>query len=165
MPWRAWLPERTARPWQAVALGVGFGLAATAVTVAIQGPVGRELPFVALLLPGPARRFAAWGGFLGGLTCLAVATFAATLLKLPPDAPLPWAIGAFWIAGGLVVVVAAALTDTVRELRQRQVKLADAQAQLQTLVGELAHRNRNALFVIMAIVSQRRWRRRERDRG
>ena len=42
----------------------------------------------------------------------------------------------------------------MRELRQRQVKLADTQAQLQTLVGELAHRNRNALFVIMAIVSQ-----------
>jgi len=152
MPWRAWLPERDARPWQALALGVGLGLAATAVTVAIRGPLGREAPFVAFF---PALiAAAAWGGFLGGVTCLAVATFATMLLKLPPGAPLPWAIGAFWVAGGLVVAVAAALTDTVRELRQRQVKLTDAQAQLQTLVGELAHRNRNALFVIMAIVSQ-----------
>ncbi|HTX50803.1 MAG TPA: HWE histidine kinase domain-containing protein [Caulobacteraceae bacterium] len=135
-----------------MALGVGVGAAATAVTVVMRGAVGLDLPFVAFF---PALiAAAAWGGFLGGLTCLAVATVAATALRLPPDPPIPWAIGVFWIAGGLIVAVAAALTDTVRELRQRQAKLADAQAQLQTLVGELAHRNRNALFVIMAIVSQ-----------
>ena len=63
-------------------------------------------------------------------------------------------MGAFWIAGGLVVAVAAALSDNARQLRQRQTNLADTQARLQTVVGELAHRNRNSLYVIMAIVSQ-----------
>jgi two-component sensor histidine kinase len=152
MAWRSWLPQKVARPWQSLVLGLGLGLAATAVMIAIDVPVGREAPFVAFF---PALiAAAAWGGLLGGLTCLAVATLFATLLRPHPDAAFGWVIGAFWIAGGLVVAVAAALSEAVRELRQRQAKLAEAQAQLQTIVGELAHRNRNALFVIMAIVSQ-----------
>jgi two-component sensor histidine kinase len=50
--------------------------------------------------------------------------------------------------------VASAMGDTVRELRSSRRELTAAQGRLQTLVGELAHRSRNALFVIMSIVSQ-----------
>jgi two-component sensor histidine kinase len=152
MPWRAWLPKEAPRPWQSMLLGAALSLAATALALAVQAPLGRVLPFITFF---PALIAAsAWGGLAGGLTCLALATLAAAAVLLPAGAPRFWAFGAFWLSGGLVVAVAAALADSVRELQARQARLADTQAQLQTLVGELAHRNRNALFVIMSIVSQ-----------
>ena len=152
MPWRAWLPTTAARPWQSILLGAALGLAATAAALAVKAPLGRQLPLITFF---PALIVAAaWGGFLGGITCLALGTLAAFALLLPRGTSLPWTVGAFWIAGGLVVAVAAALSDNARQLRQRQANLADTQARLQTVVGELAHRNRNSLYVIMSIVSQ-----------
>jgi two-component sensor histidine kinase len=95
-----------------------------------------------------------WGRVFGGVTCLAVGTLSTGLLLFPASASSLWEMAAFWVAGGFVIVVAATLSDGVRELRQSHRDLDQAQAQLHTLVGELAHRNRNALFVIMAIVRQ-----------
>lgn len=152
MGWRAWLPNRAVRPWWGGLLGAALAGAATAVRLVIEGPLGRELPFITYF---PALIIAsAVGGFAGGLTCLVVASLAVTLLLAPVDVPPAWALGSFWIAGGLVIAVASALADSVRELRVNRGELTKTQQQLQTLVGELAHRNRNALFVIMSIVSQ-----------
>jgi two-component sensor histidine kinase len=115
-------------------------------------PFGRELPFLTFF---PALVVASvWGRVLGGVACLAVATLSTGLLLFPPSASSLWEMAAFWIAGGLIIVVAAALSDSVRELRQSHRELGHAQTQLRALVVELAHRNRNALFVIMAIVKQ-----------
>jgi len=140
------------RPWQAALLGAALAAAATAVRVVALAPLARELPFVAYF---PALIVAsALGGLPGGLACLLFATLGA-LLIVPMTSPAAgWAFASFWVAGGLVVAVAAALTDTIGELQASRRKLTEAQDKLQTLVGELAHRNRNALFVIMSIVSQ-----------
>jgi len=51
-------------------------------------------------------------------------------------------------------VMAAVLLRRARDPSAGPAKAAETATQLQTLVSELAHRNRNALFVIMAIVSQ-----------
>ena len=152
MGWRAWLPNRAVRPWWGGLLGAALAGVATAVRVAVDGPLGHELPFITYF---PALIIAsAVGGFAGGLTCLVVASLVVTFLLAPVGAPPAWALGSFWIAGGLVIAVASALADSVRELRVNRGRLTQTQEQLQTLVGELAHRNRNALFVIMSIVSQ-----------
>lgn len=152
MAWRAWLPDRTVRPWQAALLGAALAAAATAVRVVVLAPLGRELPFIAYF---PALIVAsALGGLAGGLACLLVATLGAIWLLTPFGREAGWVFASFWVAGGLVVAVAAALTETIGELQASRGKLTEAQDQLQTLVGELAHRNRNALFVIMSIVSQ-----------
>lgn len=150
--WRAWLPNRALKLWQGALLGAGLAGAAAAVRWAMPAAPGSELPFITYF---PALIVAsALGGFTGGLTCLATATIAAAYLLAMPDRSAIWALGSFWIAGGLVIVVAAALADSVRELRRSRSQLTYAQAQLRTLVDELAHRSRNALFVIMSIVSQ-----------
>ena len=152
MAWRAWLPDKAMRPWQAALLGAALAGAATAVRLVMPTALGRELPFITYF---PVLIVtSALGGFTGGLTCLVAATLGAAYLLVAPDGSAIWALGSFWIAGGLVIAVAAALADSVRELRLSRGKLTQTQAQLQTLVGELAHRSRNALFVIMAIVSQ-----------
>jgi two-component sensor histidine kinase len=135
-----------------VILGVALAGAATAARLAIHGPLGRALPFITYF---PALIVAAaLGGLLGGLSCLAVATIAAIALLLTPEMSGPWALGSFWVAGALVIAVAAALADGVRELRLSRAELTDTQSQLRTLVAELSHRNRNALQVMMFIVRQ-----------
>jgi two-component sensor histidine kinase len=133
-------------------VGVTLAGAATAVRLALQPSLGRDLPFIVYF---PALILASTlGGFTGGLTCLAGATLAASFLLMPRDMSPAWALGSFWIAGGLVTVVASGLADSVRALRLSRASQAESQAQLRTLVGELAHRNRNALFVIKSIVTQ-----------
>ena len=152
MAWRAWLPNKVMEPWQAALLGATLAGAATAVRLVMPAALGRELPFITYF---PVLIVAsALGGFIGGLTCLVAATVGAAFLLVVPDGSAIWVLGSFWIAGGLVIVVAAALSDSVRELRLSRSRLTDAQTQLRTLVDELAHRSRNALFVIMSIVSQ-----------
>jgi two-component sensor histidine kinase len=152
LTWREWLPNRTGRPWQSVVLGVALAGVATVARLAIHGPLGRELPFITYF---PALIIAAaFGGWAGGLSCLAIATAAAIALFLRPGMAAAWALGSFWVASALVVAVAATLADTVRALRLSRTELTDAQTRLQTLVGELAHRNRNALQVVMSIVTQ-----------
>jgi two-component sensor histidine kinase len=120
--------------------------------MALDATIGRELPFITYF---PALiAAAALGGIEGGAICLLLSTAAAWILFLPGGAPPAWAIGSFWISGGLIIVMAAALADSVRELRRSRRHLRDTQARLETLVGELAHRNRNALAVATSIVSQ-----------
>lgn len=152
MAWRAWLPDKAPPAWQSILLGVAFGAVAVAVRLCLQTPLGAGLLLVTLF---PALMFAAaLGGLPGGLACLAVATLGATFLLPHPATSLAWLVGAIWIAGGLIVLVTAALAGNVRQLRLNEAEFADMRAQLQTVAGELAHRNRNALYVIKAIVSQ-----------
>ena len=152
MAWRAWLPDEAPRLPQALLLGAGLAAAATAARAGLEWPIGHELPFITYF---PALIFAAaLGGVIGGVTCLLLATMAAYFLFLPGGAQPAWAIGAFWISGGLIVLVADGLADAVRALRRSRAQFNEAQDKLQTMVGELAHRNRNALTVIMSIVSQ-----------
>lgn len=152
MAWRAWLPDEPPRRSQALLLGTALAGGATLARLALKGPVGDALPFITYF---PALIFAAaLGGGAAGLTCLLLSTVAVWLLFLSGAPSWAWAIGSFWISGGLIILVAAALADSVRELRRSRRHLHEAQAKLQTLVGELAHRNRNALAVIMSIVSQ-----------
>src|SRR5262249_5304763 len=133
-------------------IGVILAGAATAARLLVYGPLGRELPFITYF---PALIFAAaLGGWAGGWSCLAAATVMAAVWVLPVGELAAWAVGSFWIAGALIVIVAAALSDSIRDLRLSRERLAETQGRLRTLVGELAHRNRNALFVIMSIVSQ-----------
>jgi hypothetical protein len=91
---------------------------------------------------------------IGGTSCLLLGTIGAYLFFLPGGAPPGWAIGSFWVSGGLIILVGDGLADSVRALRRSRRQLNEAQDRLQTMVGELAHRNRNALSVIMSIVSQ-----------
>ncbi len=152
MAWRALLPDESPRRLQALLVGAALAGVATIARMALEAAVGRELPFITFF---PALiAAAALGGFAGGATCLVLSTVAPWILFLPGGAPPAWAIGSFWISGGLIIVVGAALSDSVRELRRSRTRLDETQARLQTLVGELAHRNRNALAVMMSIVSQ-----------
>jgi two-component sensor histidine kinase len=152
MSWRAWLPRESPNGRRAVLLGAALAGAGTAARIALGGVVGDELPFITYF---PALILAATlGGVIGGATCLLLATAAAAILFLRGGAVAAWAIGSFWISGGLIIAVAAAMADSVRELRRSRKHLHEAEASLRTLVGELAHRNRNALAVIMSIVSQ-----------
>jgi two-component sensor histidine kinase len=150
--WRAWLPQHAPRPGRSILLGVALSGAATALRWGIESPLNGALPFITYF---PALIIAAAiGGYAGGLASLAVATLAVAVLLMPVDRTSVWAYVSFIVAGGLVVAVGAALADSVRQLRLSQAKLDETQGQLKTLVDELAHRNRNALFVIMSIVSQ-----------
>jgi two-component sensor histidine kinase len=69
--------------------------------------------------------------------------------------PMAWALPGLSAAVAVaVILVASVLVNAIGRLKREVAALSDGKAQLQTLVGELAHRNRNALFVIMSIVSQ-----------
>jgi two-component sensor histidine kinase len=150
--WRALLPDEPSRPWQALLLGAALAGAATVARQMVAAPLGHELPFITYF---PALIIAATlGGMTGGVACLLLSTVAALTLFLLDSASPAWAIGSFWVAGGLIIVVAAAMADSVRELRRNRERLNEAQAELRTMVGELAHRNKNALTVIMSIVRQ-----------
>jgi two-component sensor histidine kinase len=79
---------------------------------------------------------------------------AGILFFAPEDPLLPWALGSFAFSGGFLVLVGAAMADTVRALRATQARERAATAELQTLVGELGHRGRNAIAVFSALVTQ-----------
>jgi two-component sensor histidine kinase len=115
--------------------------------------VGYGLPFISYF---PFLIAAAiWGGARGGVIALAVSAAAAERLFFRADDPLRhWAVGSFVISGGLIILAGALLAEAVRVSRDREQRLEAAEAQLRVLVGELAHRGRNAITVLMAIVSQ-----------
>lgn len=152
MPWRAWLPDESPRVGRSIALGAMLAILGAAVRLALPEPLAGELPFVTYF---PALVVAAAvGGYAGGIACLVVASLTSLWPLGEHEGAKLWTLVSFWIAGGVVIAVGAALSDTVRKLRHSEATLSGARADLQTMVGELAHRNRNALFVIMSIVSQ-----------
>jgi two-component sensor histidine kinase len=147
--WRRWLPSRAPPLWASIANGAALAVAGALVRLALQGPLGSSLPFITFF---PMVALAAsLGGAPSGVSCLVVASITTVFFQGRLDA---LALALFWLAGGTVVIVASALVDTVRSLRESQAALAETHRRLETLVGELAHRNRNALSVMMSIVSQ-----------
>ncbi|HUO11242.1 MAG TPA: sensor histidine kinase [Caulobacteraceae bacterium] len=146
------MPDRASGPWSPLLAGGVLGGFGWAAFFALRAPLGADLATV-VVFPLLAAAAAA-GGILGGLACLAVATIGGAALALTPGGPRPWGLGVAWVAAALTVLITAALADRVRRLRRGEVENAASRSQLQTLVGELAHRNRNALVVVMSIVSQ-----------
>lgn len=153
MAWRAPFPR--ARPTWAtsVAFGLSMPVAATALRWAVASVFGYGLPFVSYFpfLMGAAI----WGGARAGGIALVLSAAAAGRLFFRTDDPLrPWALASFLVSGGVIILVGALLAEAVRLSRDREERLEAAEAQLRVLVGELAHRGRNAITVLMAIVSQ-----------
>lgn len=153
MAWRTPFPRAHPTWARSIVLGLSMPVAATALRWAIASIVGYGLPFISYF---PFLMIAAiWGGGRGGVIALAVSAVAAGQLFFQPGDPLlAWALGSFVVSGGLVVLAGALLAEAVRVSRDREQRLEIAEAQLRTLVGELAHRGRNAVTVLMAIVSQ-----------
>lgn len=152
MAWRAWLPATRPKVPQAVAVGVATAAAGTLVRMAATPVLGLALPFITyfpfLLAAG------LWGGGLGGGLSLILSVIGAGLLFFRPDDPLlTWALGSFALSGGLLALVGAAAADSVRSFREAQAREAAASAELQVLVGELAHRGRNVIAVFSAMVT------------
>lgn len=128
-------------------------LAATALRWAVGSSAGYEMPFITYF---PFLLAAAiWGGARGGVLALAVSAVAAARLFFRPDDPLlALGICSFVLSGGAIVLAGALLAEAVRVSRDREARLEAAEAQLRVMVGELAHRGRNAITVLMAIVRQ-----------
>lgn len=153
MAWRAPFP-RVHPTWaRSIVFGLSMPMAATALRWAIASAVGYGLPFVSYF---PFLIAAAiWGGMRGGVIALVVSAVAAGRLFFEPNDPLRlWALGSFAISGGLIILAGGLLAEAVRVSRDREERLQAAEQNLQVLVGELAHRSRNAITVLMAIVSQ-----------
>ncbi|HYE44616.1 MAG TPA: sensor histidine kinase [Caulobacter sp.] len=154
MAWRRWVPDK--RPTVVRAFLVGSAAAAVGVLLrlAMQPALGNDLPFITFF---PALLCAAvWGGLGAGLVCLTLCCFAGIAFYLP-QADLPhvvWAVLAFLVSGGLLSLVGSALAATTRQLQETQRRMEAAEADLRTLVGELAHRSRNGLTVVMGIIAQ-----------
>ena len=153
MTWRTPFPR--ARPTWAtsIVLGLSMPAAATALRWAIAPPVVYGLPFVSYF---PFLMAAGiWGGGRAGVMALVISAAVAGRLFFHPEDPLRvWALGSFVLSGGFIVLAGALLAEAVRVSRDREQRLEAAEQQLQVLVGELAHRGRNAITVLMAIVSQ-----------
>jgi two-component sensor histidine kinase len=152
MAWRAPFPR--AHPTWVTSVGLGLAMAAagTGLRWALTSVLGEGAPFVSYF---PFLLAASiWGGARGGVVALAVSIAAAGRLFFRPEDPvLTWALVAFAVSAGLVVVAGALLAEAVRVSRDREQRLEAAEAELRMLVGELAHRGRNAITVLMAIVS------------
>ena len=151
---KAWLPTERPTFARAILVGIlGAGVGAI-VRLPLQEAIGSGLPFVTFF---PAIMGAAlWGGVTGGLVCVALSCAVSLAVFSPASDPthLAWSIVAFAAAGGLLAAVGSALASSIRELRSTQRRMETAEADLRTLVAELAHRSRNGLTVIMAMVSQ-----------
>ncbi|WP_068878238.1 MULTISPECIES: sensor histidine kinase [unclassified Phenylobacterium] len=153
MAWRAPFPRARATWARAVLLGLAMAAAATALRWAVNSFIGYSLPFITYF---PFLLAASiWGGAWGGVVALVASALFAGRLFFHPDDPLRmWALGSFVIAGGFVIAAGALLAEAVRVSRDREQRLEATEAQLRTLVGELGHRGRNAISVLMAIVTQ-----------
>lgn len=154
MAWRRWVRDEGPTVVRAVAVGSGAAAASVLLRFALTPLLGTDLPFITYF---PAILGAAlWGGMRGGLLCLALCSAATGAFILPRDdlLHLTSAVLAFLISGGLLAYAGSALAVTVRQLRASQRRMMAAEAELRTLVSELAHRGRNGLAVVMGIVSQ-----------
>lgn len=152
--WRQWLPTEEASLPRALTIGGLAALAAAIVRLSLHGVVGTEFPFLtffpALLAAGLL------GGLRAGVFCLALCDLVAFFFLSPRLSPpqVATSLAAFSFAGGALALVGGLLASTIIRLRETQKRTEAAEAGLRTLVGELAHRNRNGLTVVMAIVSQ-----------
>lgn len=147
MAWRLRLPEKSPALWVSLLLGAGLAVAGSLVQ---RGLTGVGVPPFEIYFPLAALA-STIGGLGGGVACLLFASLSVAFLQ---GGASPLAFALFWLGGGGVAALASALAEKLRNLAANEASAAEAHQQLKTLVGELAHRNRNSLFVLMAIVSQ-----------
>jgi two-component sensor histidine kinase len=94
-----------------------------------------------------------WGGVLSGVTVLVLGSLIAAYFWLTPAWSLALtpvsvtALVAFWVLGGLLILIGAALRALVAEL-------AEARSHTDLLLHEMKHRAGNLLGVIQAIARQ-----------
>ncbi len=154
MPWRRWVPEERPTVVRAIIVGAGTAGVGVLIRFALQPVLETDSPFITFF---PALLGAAlWGGTGAGLICLSLCC-AAALAFFFPQTDLQhqvWAVLAFLVSGGLLSLAGSVLASTVRQLRESHRQMEAAQGDLRTLVNELAHRGRNGLTVIMAIINQ-----------
>ncbi len=154
MDWRTWLPNEKPNLTRAVVIGLGSGVLAGLLRLPLQLVLQNDLPFVTFF---PALLAAGlWGGIAAGLICLSLGCALSVAFFLPRAdiTHVAWAFFAFLMSGGLLLLAGSAVASAIRELRESQRRMEAAEAQMKTLVGELAHRSRNGLTVIMSIISQ-----------
>ncbi len=154
MDWRLWLPNERPTVTRAILAGAGSAAVGALLRVPLQQAIGADLPFVTFF---PVLLLAAiWGGTLAGTICLCLSWAAYYAFFEPRTDPghVVWSLLAFIGSGGLLVFVGSALAFSIHELRNSQRRMQAAEADLRALVTELAHRSRNGLTVIMAIIGQ-----------
>lgn len=154
MDWGRWLPDEPPTLVRAILVGLGAAAVGAVLRVPLQYAIGADLPFVTFF---PALLVAAiWGGMTAGLVCIGLSLMVVVAFLLQPAGSFRpfWSLLAFAIPGSLLARIASKLAATIRELRKSQHRMEVAEADLRTLVVELAHRSRNGLTVIMAIISQ-----------
>jgi len=154
MAWKRLLPEEKPTFGRALLMGLAGVVVGVLLRVALEPALGTELPYITffpLLLA-----VSVWGGTGAGLVCLGLSCVAAAVFFLPSGNVLHIAnvSVAYVLSGGALALVGSALASTVRELKLSQRRMKAAEAELQTLVSELAHRARNGLTVVMSIISQ-----------
>jgi two-component sensor histidine kinase len=152
LKWPSWAPSKALPQWQSLLLGLGLGVVGGAASMVLPPQMGRDGLFVTVV--AFVALAAALGGVTGGAASLVVATIVAVTFRDDAGPAFFWPLAAFWVTGAFVIGLLSARGNTIRDLRSNETRLVSAKAQLQTIAGELAHRNRNSLFVIMSIVSQ-----------
>lgn len=148
------MPKRPLQWWQSLGLAIACVGAGTAVRLGLS-PFVQEVPFVAYF---PAVAIAAvFGGWIGGLSALIGAMVVATFLFMGE----PHLTGSdlsrllnFLVSGGTIVLVSVSLTKAARGNALAQEQSARTEEQLRVLVGELGHRAKNGLSIILAIIEQ-----------
>ncbi|HEY1559581.1 MAG TPA: sensor histidine kinase [Caulobacteraceae bacterium] len=151
----SWWRRASSKPlplWQSLLVGLACGAFGAAARWIVPAPIGAAAPFE-VYFPFVALA-AAFGGLSGGLVALIIATVTAVTWRENPGPAFSGSLAVFLAASGLIVALLAARRRIIAKLLQSEESLSSANNRLQTVAGELAHRNRNSLFVIMSIVNQ-----------
>jgi two-component sensor histidine kinase len=146
------LPYKPVPGPHAFAMGAGLVAGGTLLRLAITPLVGDGVPFITffpLLLIS-----AVVAGALAGATVLVLSSFVAAYLWLTPrnfaiESGDVAALLSYWIAGGMVIVVATLLRALISYL-------VTSEARANVVAHEMKHRVGNMLAVIQAIARQTR---------
>ena len=134
----------------------GLCLAVASAARLVSAPLLHDtLPFITFF---PAILLAAvWGGGVSGLLVLVLTPVLVHFIVAGSpgrDVLSISGVVAFAIAGGLMTWVGAALSHSLRGMARLRRQQAEAEAQLRTVVQELAHRGRNGFAIVTAVVQQ-----------
>jgi two-component sensor histidine kinase len=149
------IPSRPVVWWRQLLIAAAcLGVAAGARILA-QPVLGDRVPFITFF---PAVLIASiWGGWLGGATVLVLTpvlvgyVLPAMMAGYRLDGG---SLAAFLIAGGMMVAAGALLAQSVRREIRAHAEQREAEEQLRALIGELGHRAKNGLNMVMAIAEQ-----------
>ena len=149
------IPTRPLPWWQSALLALACLALATGVRIVATPILGESVPFITFF---PAVMLAAvWGGPIGGAVALLLAPMIVGFIVGAPHDRFtlpPGAVAAFLIAGALMVWLGSALAGAVRVAAGAQAQQLEAELQLRGLIGELGHRAKNGLAMMMAVTQQ-----------